>query len=342
MNDKHYIGLDALTIEKHEPKPPISKVILLVDDENYYEAGTDGGTVIEESCPYATQAMANAVLSQLQGYEYKPVIANDAEITPFAELGDGITVDGLYTMLAYQNIKFSPGELADGAAPGESEVDHEDRMEGPTTAEFDRKIATVQSEITKTSEEITLQISDLEGQVSSISTKLDSITLSVSNGSTSSTITLSIDGETQQAQIKMDGLVTFTGLANGTTEIDGGCIRTGTIDAEDVTISGNLVTGGTIHGASLGASTNYDENYAEVNSSGLDIYVDGDIKARLYSQRLFGYEAPTLRLGDGNYAYVEKYFDNGDHMMWIGDGSFSCGLQLNFSEGTYRLVGTQA
>lgn len=342
MNGKHYIGLNASSINMAEAKPPISKVILLVDDENYYEAGDDSGTVIEQSCPYATQAMANAVLASLQGYVYEPVTASGATITPFAELGDGITVGNIYTVLGEQTIRFSSGKLADVAAPGETEVDHEYQVKGPTTQEFNRKVATVQSEINKTAEEIELKITGLKGQVSSISTKLDSITLSVSNGSTSSTITLSIDGETQQAKIEMDGLVTFNGLEDGTTEINGGCIKTGTIDAEDVTISGNLITGGTIRGSILGASRNYDENYVEVNDEGLDIYVDGTIKARLYTTQVFGEDAPMLRLGANDYAYVEKYFDGGHHMMWIGDGSFSCGLQLDFDAGTYELKGTPA
>ena len=343
MNGSWYIGFNALSMETPETKPAISKVILLVDDENYYEAGTDTGTVIEATCPYATQAMANAVLSSLQGYAYQPVTAGNAKISPFAELGDGITVNGIYTQMASQTIKFSPGEVADVSAPSESEVDHEYQMNTPVSVDINRKIATVRSQITKTADEITLQINGINNEVSSISTKLDSITLSVSNGSTSSTISLSIDGETQEAQIEMDGLVTFTGLEDGTTVINGGCIQTGTIDAANVTVSGDVVAGGTIRGASLGAATNADQNYVEVNSAGLDVYVDGSVKARLYTTMVEGQDAPMLRLGNTDYAFVEKYFSSsGHHMMWVGNSTFSCGLRLDFTAGTYRLVGTQA
>ena len=113
MNSKHYIGAKALSLTKYEPAPPISKIILLLDDNNYYEAGDDTGTVIEEPCPYATQEMANTLLAALKDYEYQPVDADGAKLTPLAELGDGITVGGLYSQLAYQNIRFSTGEAAD-------------------------------------------------------------------------------------------------------------------------------------------------------------------------------------------------------------------------------------
>ena len=40
--------------------------------------------------------------------------------------------------------------------------------------------------------------------------------------------------------IQMNGLVTFTGLANGTTTIDGACIKTGTIDADRLNLTGAI------------------------------------------------------------------------------------------------------
>src|SRR5699024_5109772 len=214
-------------------------------------------TVIEQDCPYATQEMANSLLATLQGYSYQGLEANGAKVSPIAELGDGITVNGLYTQLAYQNIRFSTGEVMDVAAPGSDETLHEYKTEGETTKQFTHQIAETRSLISKTSEEILLQVENeleglsssfsvqlqqiqsqvtgLNGQVSSITQKVDNITLSVSNGSTSSSISLSVGGVTVSSQtIQMNGLVTFTGLANGTTTIDGACIKTGTIEASRI------------------------------------------------------------------------------------------------------------
>ena len=68
---------------------------------------------------------------------------------------------------------------------------------------------------------------------------LGKISLSVTNGTDSSTLALKIDGTTIASKtIKMTGLVTIAGLEGGTTTIDGKCIKTGTIDAERIAVSG--------------------------------------------------------------------------------------------------------
>ena len=272
MNGKVFVGQKALSLTEYEKTAPISGVILWVDDENCYEAGDETGTVIEQDCPYASQEMANNLLTTLQGYSYQGLEANGARVSPIAELGDGITVGGLYTQLAYQNIRFSTGEVMDVAAPGSDETLHEYKTEGETTKQFTHQIAETRSLISKTSEEILLQVENeleglsssfsvqlqqiqsqvtgLNGQVSSITQKVDNITLSVSNGSTSSSISLSVGGVVVSSQnIQMNGLVTFTGLANGTTTIDGACIKTGTIEASRIDTDSLYVNAANITGS---------------------------------------------------------------------------------------------
>ena len=250
MNGKVFVGQKALSLTEYEKTDPITGVILWVDDENCYEAGDKTGTVIEQDCPYATQQMANNLLATLQGYSYQGLEANGAKVSPIAELGDGITVGGIYTQLAYQNIRFSSGEVMDIAAPGSNETLHEYKAEGQTTKKFTRQIAETRSLISKTSEEILLQVDNLGDQVSTISTKLDSITLTVQNGSTSSTIKLMAgSAEISSQTIQMNGLVTFTGLQNGTTTIDGACIKTGTIDADRIDTDSLYVNAANITGS---------------------------------------------------------------------------------------------
>lgn len=272
MNGKVFVGQKALSLTEYEKTAPISGVILWVDNENCYEAGDETGTVIEQDCPYASQEMANNLLTTLQGYSYQGLEANGARVSPIAELGDGITVGGLYTQLAYQNIRFSTGEVMDVAAPGSDETLHEYKTEGETTKQFTHQIAETRSLISKTSEEILLkveneleglsssfsvqlqqiqsQVTGLNGQVSSITQKVDNITLSVSNGSTSSSISLSVGGVVVSSQnIQMNGLVTFTGLANGTTTIDGACIKTGTIEASRIDTDSLYVNAANITGS---------------------------------------------------------------------------------------------
>ena len=268
MNGKVFVGQKALSLTEYEKTAPISGVILWVDNENCYEAGDETGTVIEQDCPYATQQMANNLLATLQGYSYQGLEANGAKVSPIAELGDGITVNGLYTQLAYQNIRFSTGEVMDVAAPGKNETLHEYQTEGDTSKWFSRQIAQTRSEITKTAEEIRLevkneinglsasidikldsitsqitgingqvssitqtvsgiqtQITGLNNQVSSIDQKVDSIDLSVSNGTTSSIISLTVDGvQVSSATVRFTGDIVFeSDLAGGNTTVSGDC-----------------------------------------------------------------------------------------------------------------------
>ena len=78
----------------------------------------------------------------------------------------------------------------------------------------------------------------MNGLSSSIDAKLDSITLEVTTESGTTSISL-LGGGT----IDLTGFVTFTGLSGGTTTIDGSCIKTGTIDADRINLTGAISWG---------------------------------------------------------------------------------------------------
>ena len=285
MSDKLFVGLGVTSVEDNGTLPPISRVTLMVDDNNAITAGDDTGREIVADCPFATQEMVNAILARLKGYQYHAYTASDAGIDPAVELGDAVTVDGIYSVVS--RIEDDGTGYPSISAPGEAELEDEYPSVGPVTQTFNRQISETRSLISKTSEEILLQVENeleglsssfsvqlqqiqsqvtgldgqmssitqtvssitsqvngLDGQVSTIEQKVDNITLSVSNGSTSSSISLSVGGVTVSSQtIQMNGLVTFTGLANGTTTIDGACIKTGTIEAERLNLTGAITWG---------------------------------------------------------------------------------------------------
>lgn len=270
MSDKLFVGLGVTSVEDNGTLPPISRVTLMVDDNNAITAGDDTGREIVADCPFATQEMVNAILSRLKGYQYHAYTASDAGIDPAVELGDAVTVGGIYSVVS--RIEDDGTGYPSIAAPGEAELEDEYPSVGPVTQTFNRQISETRSLISKTSEEILLQVENeleglsssfsvqlqqiqsqvtgLDGQVSSITQKVDNITLSVSNGSTSSSISLSVGGVTVSSQtIQMNGLVTFTGLANGTTTIDGACIKTGTIEASRIDTDSLYVNAANITGS---------------------------------------------------------------------------------------------
>lgn len=229
MNGSVYVGQKALSLTEYEKTAPISGVILWVDDENCYEAGDETGTVIEQDCPYATQEMANNLLSTLQGYSYQGLEANGAKVSPIAELGDGLAVGGLYTQLAYQNIRFSTGEVMDVSAPGSNETLHEYKTEGETTKQFNHQIAETRSIISKTSKEILLQVENkLEGLSSSFSVQLQQITARVDG----------LEGDFTEVSVTLDGLTVTD--ETGETVINGSKIQTKNLFVSAANITGTL------------------------------------------------------------------------------------------------------
>lgn len=106
-----------------------------------------------------------------------------------------------------------------------------------------------------------VRLEGAEGELSSLIQTVNGFTISVQNGSESSTIQLLANGIALSSQIiRMDGLVTFTGLENGTTVIDGACIRTGSVIA-DVSIESPAIRGGRFYNTGGDA-------YLEIGGSG--------------------------------------------------------------------------
>ena len=72
--------------------PACTGVRFLLDNDQELFAGDETGYVYEISCPFATQAAANALLTKLQGFVYRPFAAEAAVVNPACELGDTLSV----------------------------------------------------------------------------------------------------------------------------------------------------------------------------------------------------------------------------------------------------------
>ena len=85
-------------------------------------------------------------------------------------------------------------------------------------------------------------ITNVSGDVSTLEQKVDSITLSVSNEYSSSTIELLVNGiSVASEQISFTGTVVFEdGLADGTTTVSGDCITTGEVSARYIRLGGQM------------------------------------------------------------------------------------------------------
>lgn len=228
MSDKYYVGGDITSFADNGKYKPISRVTLLVDDDNILTAGDDTGMEIVASCPHATQAMVNALLQTMKGYQYQAYEAGAANIDPAAELGDGVTVGGIYSPLS--KLSDDGRGYAGISSPGEAEMEDEYPSDGYITQEFNRKIAKTRSTITKTSEEIMLKVEGLDGKYTEVKTTLDGLTVTDASGTTK------ING----SSIKTDNL--YVAAANITGTLTADQIQTGSIRVGDLKDGSNYAT----------------------------------------------------------------------------------------------------
>lgn len=166
---------------------------------------------------------------------------NDAEFNSIANI---------ITEPVYLQLKDVDGNLASLTITAEQLISRMTDAEGnisvlqQTSTSLTSRISDAEGNISvlqQTSQSLTSRISNAEGDISSLTQTVNGFTLEVSNGSTSSVIRLlSGSAEISSQTIQMNGLVTFTGLANGTTTINGSCIKTGLIDAAYLNLTGAI------------------------------------------------------------------------------------------------------
>ena len=231
LSDSVFVGTKAGGLETSPQFEPISKIILLVDNENYFEAGNDTGRTLEITCPYGTQAMANNLLSSLGGYAYQPATASDALIDPAAELGDAVTVGGVYTVLAQMDTTFDSLMTADIGAPGQEEIESEYPYVSQQQSDINRQIAQTRSEISKTSEEIGLRVDGLENQYAQLKVTIDGVTIEGPGGTTL------IDGG------KIDADELHVNAANIQGQLTANQINTDGLTVNAANITGSLTVG---------------------------------------------------------------------------------------------------
>mgnify|MGYP000366387254 CR=1 FL=1 len=150
------------------------------------------------------------------------------------------------------------------------------------------------SSLQQTATSLTSDISDLEGNYTSLQQTVSGLRITASNGTTSSTLTLTSNGvQLSSTNVQITGMVTFTDLStSGRTTINGGNITTGIISAIDissVTIDGSSITGSTFETV-------------------LTAYgVGGEIKCYYLSNISDTYLAGGLRLDDQGDSGDSKY-----------------------------------
>lgn len=318
MSEKYYVGRDVTSFSDKGKYKPISRVTLLVDDENSLTAGDDTGMEVIASCPHATQPMVNALLQAMKGYQYQAYEAGAANIDPAAELGDGVTVGGIYSPLS--KLSDDGRGYADISSPGELEMEDEYPSGGYIKQEFNRKIAQTKTLITKTSEEINLKVEGLDGRVSDVTQTVDGISLSVTSssspdGETTAKITLKVGPNNYTGYIKLDGNVDVSG------QLSADALYAALGEIADLTVD-KLSTSRRI--VKYLAKDTSDDNFVRIHDQYIEfvsgVYADGTAQAENPHGALLYWESDPsgASIGSDGYPYVngERIFTTTAKTNW--------------------------
>ena len=266
MSDKVYLGQNASDLDYDEKAPKISRVNLAVDSDHIYTSGDDTGRTLEVSCPWGSQAMADSILAKVSGIEYQPYEASDALLDPATEIGDGITLGGVYSVLAQSYVSLDKQCAANISAPYTDEIDDEYPYKTPEQRKTERQLAQTRSLIAKNAEEIKLEVQGLNGKYTKLSQTVDGFTFEDESGTVyinggaikANSVTadqidatnLKVDAANITGTLYIgdlvdnvglvteDNVTTITNNAIKTANISADQITAGTLDADNISIDG--------------------------------------------------------------------------------------------------------
>ena len=309
--DKTYLGRRLAKFSPGIASQPISKVELLNDTGDVVGvSGSDTGRTLTAMQPDGTNAMAAAILAKVSGYKHVGYEGSKALLDPAVELGDAVTVDGLYVPLIALDMTFDPLLAPDISAPDADELDDEYPYKSATQRQIERNMAKTRSLITKTSEEIMLKVEGIDGKYTEVKTTLDGLTVTDASGTTK------ING----SSIKTDNLYVDAANIKGTLTADQ--IQTGSIRVGDLKDGSNYAT------------KTYVDNNAGLSASEVDnaiaTYIDS---TSITAQKLRGQTVELLANSNtkvGELSLVETNVDYG-----IGIKTLYGGIKLESATNVY-------
>lgn len=233
-------GADTLTVGNNVQNLNVSpkrngytKVILETSEGVAIESGASDEVVITAFCPYATQAIADAVLTALSSFEYQPFGAVGVWADPAVEIGDNMSAVTTIGTVFSREIEFGTGMVMNLSAPNDNYTDHEYSYESPTERRYKRSIGRLRSEISIQEGKISLVVSETSG-----GNVVNAASIVTAINESGSSVIISAD------KIDLEGYVTVTDLSTqGQTVINGANITTGLIQDAQRKNYWNLDTG---------------------------------------------------------------------------------------------------
>ena len=309
--DKTYLGRRLAEFSPGIASQPITKVELLDDNGDVVGvSGSDTGRTLTALQPDGTNAMAAAILAKVSGYKHIGYEGSEALLDPAVELGDAVTVDGLYVPLIALDTTFDPMLAPNISAPDADEIDDEYPYKSPTQRQIERNMAKTRSLITKTSEEIMLKVEGIDGKYTEVKTTLDGLTVTDASGTTK------ING----SSIKTDNL--YVDAANITGTLTADQIQTGSIRVGDLKDGSNYATKTYVdNNAGLSAS--------EVNSA-IETYID---ETSITAEKLRGRTVELLASSNQSIGSIELAYTTTGYGISIN--TTYGGIQINSGGNIY-------
>lgn len=160
----HQIGKNASQMTVAPAFDGFSKVIIRTGEydsdgnEIVYESGNTTGRTLECEIDWGSQTVADNILSVISGWSYQPYEASGVVINPALELGDSISINGVYSGIYTDTIKFAQLFTADTKAPYDEEIDHEYAYEDPREKKYIRRMEEVKAEMSILAGTITAKV----------------------------------------------------------------------------------------------------------------------------------------------------------------------------------------
>ena len=346
-NDPAYSGTvgDAVVSFDASNSEIVKRIKLWLDNETYYLAPTGyteeqwlalGGRCIETKLPfYATQAIANSLLTKYNNKAFFPYSAQTAYLDPKYEVGDGVifkTVGTVQSRIASLTNRLDP------LAPCDLEFKCEEQMNSlyPYISSVERNTLYQVTQAVEAAEnaetavgnanfrEQLIYISKASG-TTSVAANTTWVTNSSGNQNTwttkrpvynSSYPVLFVATQRQSVDQSSGSTCTCTTpmIDQTTTVIDGGHITTGTIDASQVNvanINASNITSGTINAIDITGSTITGGSLTSATANGSVRIKDGSID--------FFKNATTT---GSPFSQIKHVYDSGqgDSIEWTNSG----------------------
>ena len=183
MSGKIFVGNNASGLTEADKLQPYSKVTV-TDGTNSYTSGDNTGRELTVNVPLLPSikgdTLAANILAAVKNYRYQPYEAADALLDPAAELGDGVTVGGIYGGIHAKTTTFSRLFRATVSAPAEEEIDNE----YPYLSAQERDAVRQKKQTAQNTADIATNTSDIETNAGDIATNaraISSISADIAN-----------------------------------------------------------------------------------------------------------------------------------------------------------------